>query len=161
MFNVVGPPALLVGMFVDIGAPELLVLAVIAVVVFGPEKLPQFARKAAKALRYVRQMAGSAQNQLRDELGPDFDDIDFADLNPKSFVRKHLLSDVEPIVDDVKRDLDDVGTLGRDTVDDATSAIEDAKTGMREPVELGGGVTAQAIPASAAPARTPYDPDAT
>lgn len=161
MFNDVGPPVLLVPMFVDIGASELLVLAVIAIVVFGPEKLPQFARKAAKVLRYVRQMAGSAQNQLREELGPDFDDLDFADLNPKAFVRKHLFSDVEPVVNDIKSDLNNVASLGRDTVKDATAAIEDVTSGAREPVQLGGGVTAKAVPAAATPVSTPFDPDAT
>jgi sec-independent protein translocase protein TatB len=159
MVNVMGPP--LVPMFIDIGAPELLMLAVIAVVVFGPEKLPEFARKAAKALRYVRQMAGSAQTQLRSELGPDFEDLDFADLNPKAFVRKHLLSDVEPVVSDVKNDLNDVASLGRGTVGDATAAIENVKDGVRRPVELGGGVTAKSIPVASTPAHTPYDPDAT
>lgn len=161
MVHGMGPPAIPVPMFIDIGAPELLVLAVVAVVVFGPEKLPEFARKAATTLRYVRQMAGSAQTQLRSELGPEFEDLDFADLNPKSFVRKHLLSDIEPLVGDVKNDLNEVGSFGRDAVDDATAAIEDAKAGARKPVELGGGVTAQAIPATDVPASTPYDPDAT
>lgn len=161
MVHGMGPLVMPVPMFIDIGAPELLVLAVVAVVVFGPEKLPEFARKAAKALRYVRQMAGSAQTQLRSELGPEFEDLDFADLNPKSFVRKHLLSDVEPMVDDVKKDLNELGNHGRSAVDDATAAIEGAKAEARTPVELGRGVTARAIPATDVPARTPYDPDAT
>lgn len=161
MVHGVGPPALLVPLFIDIGAPELLVLAIVAIVVFGPEKLPQFARKAAQALRYIRQMAGSAQSQLRSELGPEFDDLDITDLNPKSFVRKHLLSDIEPVVHDVRNDLNDAARIGRDGVDDATAAIEDVKAGARRPVDLGGGITATTVPTAATPASAPYDSDAT
>ena len=49
----------------DINAPEFLVLVVIAIVLFGPEKLPDFARKAARVLRYLRDIAGNAQDQLQ------------------------------------------------------------------------------------------------
>ena len=151
----------------DIGAPEILVLAVIAVIVFGPEKLPQFARKAAKALRYVRQLAGNAQTQLKGELGSDFDDIDFRDLNPKTFVTKHLLSDVEPLATEVKDELKGLGDLGKDTVGDATAAIDEAKTSARAKtrtsVSTRAGVTATVVPAlePAGAVVTPFDPDAT
>jgi sec-independent protein translocase protein TatB len=151
----------------DIGAPELLVLAVLAVIVFGPDKLPVLARKAAKALRYVRQMAGSAQNQLRGELGPDFDDLDFRDLNPKAFVQKHLLSDVDPLVNDVKDELAGISSLGKTTVADATAAIDEAKSGVRTKVSTGHNLTGQTLTATVVPAAasprisTPYDPDAT
>jgi sec-independent protein translocase protein TatB len=144
----------------DIGAPEILVLGILAVIVFGPDKLPGLARKAAKALRYVRQMAGSAQNQLKTELGPDFDDLDFRDLNPKAFVQKHLFSDVEPLVSDVQDQLKGIGSLGKETVSEATTAIDEAKRGTRT-ITTGNGVVATVIPALAGPRiTTPYDPDA-
>lgn len=148
----------------DIGAPEVLVLAVIAVIVFGPERLPQLARKAAKAVRYVRQMAGSAQTQLKSELGDDFDNLDFRDLNPKAFVTKHLLSDIEPMVNDAKAELKSVSSLGKETVKEATDAIDDAKAGakQRKSISTGKGVTATVVPAMAGPRiSTPFDPDAT
>ncbi|QDP97823.1 twin-arginine translocase subunit TatB [Microlunatus elymi] len=150
----------------DIGAPEILVLAVIAVIVFGPEKLPQFARKAAKALRYVRQMAGSAQTQLKSELGTDFDDLDFRDLNPKTFVAKHLLGDIEPLANDMKDELKGLGSLGKDTVGEATAAINEAKSSARvttrTSVSTRAGVTATMVPAlEPVTAGTPFDPDAT
>ena len=76
-------------------------LLVIAVILFGPERLPELARKAARTIRYIRTMADSAQRQLKDELGPEFSDLDVRDLNPKTCVRKHLLDEVEPVVADV------------------------------------------------------------
>jgi sec-independent protein translocase protein TatB len=146
----------------DIGAPELLVLGVLAVIVFGPDRLPQLARKAAQALSYVRTLAGNAQGQLKKELGPDFDDVDFRDLNPKAFVTKHLLADVQPLVDEVKDEVKGIGSLGKDTVSEATKAIDEAKRGTRTSITTGNGVTATVAPALAGPRiRTPYDPDAT
>ena len=89
-------------LLLDINAPEFVLLLVLAVILFGPERLPDLARKAARLLRYVRTMASSAQEQLTKELGPGFEDMDIRDLNPRTFVQKHLLDDVEPIIADVK-----------------------------------------------------------
>ncbi|NRQ35597.1 Sec-independent protein translocase subunit TatB [Nonomuraea sp. NN258] len=74
---------------------EICALIVIALLVFGPEKLPQAAAQAGKALRNVRRMANNARDDLRAGLGPEFSNFDPADLNPKNFVRKHLLDDIE------------------------------------------------------------------
>jgi sec-independent protein translocase protein TatB len=82
-----------------IGPLELVVIAVVAVLVFGPDRLPEFARTAGRLLRQVRQMVNNAQNDLRSELGPEFADLELQDLNPKNFVRKHLL---DPMDEDEK-----------------------------------------------------------
>jgi sec-independent protein translocase protein TatB len=78
-----------------IGPLELVVIAIVAVLVFGPDRLPEFARTAGRLLRQVRQMVSNAQNDLRNELGPEFADLELQDLNPKNFVRKHLLEGVD------------------------------------------------------------------
>jgi sec-independent protein translocase protein TatB len=82
-----------------IGPLELVVIAIVAVLVFGPDRLPEFARTAGRLLRQVRQMVTNAQNDLRNELGPEYADLELQDLNPKNFVRKHLL---EPMDEDDK-----------------------------------------------------------
>jgi sec-independent protein translocase protein TatB len=79
----------------DIGLPEFLVLAVVALFVFGPDKLPDVARQAGKLLRQGRAMLTQAKSQLSDELGPEFADLDLNDLNPRSLVKKHLLDDLD------------------------------------------------------------------
>ncbi len=146
----------------DMGAPEILVLAILAVIFFGPDKLPLMARKAGKAVRYVRQMAGNAQTQIRTELGPDYDDLDFRDLNPKAFVQKHLLADVDPLVNEVKDELAGITSLGKGTVAEATAAIDEAKSGVRTEISTGRNLTATVVPvAEVARIHTPYDPDAT
>lgn len=139
----------------DIGAPEFLLLIVAAVILFGPEKLPEFARKAARVVNYVRGIASNAQQQLGAELGPGFENMDIRDLNPKAFIQKHLLDDVEPILADVKGELTEASTIGRAGVEDVTSAIAGVK-------QVSGGGPADLLGA-ATPTRvlTPFDRDAT
>ena len=77
----------------DLSLPKLLILAVLALVVFGPNELPKIASQAGRFLRDLRRIAEGAQSDLREGLGPDFADFDVSDLNPRKFVTKHLLSD--------------------------------------------------------------------
>jgi len=53
-----------------VGLPELAVIAFVAVLVFGPDKLPEFARQAGRLARQVRGFANQARDELREELGP-------------------------------------------------------------------------------------------
>lgn len=78
----------------DLSLTKLLVLAVIALIVFGPHELPKIASQAGRALRELRRIAEGAKADLREGLGPEFQDFDFEDLNPRRFVQKHLLDDV-------------------------------------------------------------------
>ncbi|GAA3442130.1 sec-independent translocase [Planomonospora venezuelensis] len=75
--------------------PEIAALVVIALLVFGPEKLPQAAAQAGRTLRNLRRLANNARDDLKTGLGPEFADFDPTDLNPKNFVRKHLTADLE------------------------------------------------------------------
>jgi sec-independent protein translocase protein TatB len=77
----------------DLSVGKLLVLAVIAIVVFGPERLPKVAAQAGRALRELRRMAEGATQDLREGLGPEFSEFDVSDLDPRNFVRKHLFDD--------------------------------------------------------------------
>jgi sec-independent protein translocase protein TatB len=78
-------------MFFDIGPLELIALAVIALLVLGPDKLPRYAADAARVLRQVRRMANDAKAEVSRELGPELQDISMTDLNPRTLVHKHLL----------------------------------------------------------------------
>jgi sec-independent protein translocase protein TatB len=78
----------------DLSIPKLLVLAVIALVIFGPNELPKIASQAGRALRDLRRIAEGAKNDLREGLGPEFADFEIEDLNPKRFVQKHLFDDL-------------------------------------------------------------------
>ncbi|MER5769239.1 sec-independent translocase [Streptomyces sp. NPDC001985] len=77
-------------MFNDIGALELVTLVVLAVLVFGPDKLPKVIQDVTGFIRKVRDFSDNAKQDIRSELGPEFKDFDFEDLNPKTFLRKQL-----------------------------------------------------------------------
>ncbi|KQX13817.1 preprotein translocase [Streptomyces sp. Root431] len=77
-------------MFSDIGALELVALVVLAVLVFGPEKLPKVIQDVSRFIKKVRDFSDSAKEDIRSELGPEFKDFEFEDLNPKTFLRKQL-----------------------------------------------------------------------
>lgn len=84
-----------------IGLPELTVIVVIAIVVFGPDRLPEFARQAGRLVRQVRKFSQSARDDIRAELGPEFSEFELSDLDPRKAVRKHILDawdeDDEPV----------------------------------------------------------------
>lgn len=79
----------------DLSFLKIAVLGVIALVVFGPDQLPKMAAQAGRALRDVRRLAEGARADLQEHLGPEFSEFDLNDLNPKSFVRKHLLDGLD------------------------------------------------------------------
>lgn len=80
-------------MFGQLGWGEILVILLVGLFVFGPERLPGVARDAGKMLRQLRSMANGVRDDIRSELGPEVADLDLASLNPRTFVAKHLLGD--------------------------------------------------------------------
>jgi sec-independent protein translocase protein TatB len=84
----------------DVGLPEFAVLAIVAIFVFGPDRLPEVARQAGRMLRSLRQTLAAAKAQVAEELGPEYADFDLRDLNPRALVQKHLLDDLDDLDDD-------------------------------------------------------------
>lgn len=77
----------------NLGPMEILVIAIVGLIVVGPDKLPELAREAGRMLRTLREMANGARTQLRDELGPEFADVDLRNLNPRTAIRRAVLGD--------------------------------------------------------------------
>jgi sec-independent protein translocase protein TatB len=77
-------------MFFDIGLGEVLGLAVLAMFLVGPERLPKVASEAAKWVKKIRELANTATAELKENLGPGFEDLQPKDLNPKTFVKKQI-----------------------------------------------------------------------
>jgi sec-independent protein translocase protein TatB len=74
-----------------IGLPEFFVIAVVAMLVFGPDRLPEFARQAGRMVRQLRMLSRQARDDIRAELGPDYADFELRDLDPRRAIRKHIL----------------------------------------------------------------------
>lgn len=80
-----------------IGLPEMAVIAFVAVLVFGPDKLPDLARQAARFIKQMKALATTTRDDLRSELGPEYSDLQLRDLDPRAIVRKHI---AEAMADD-------------------------------------------------------------
>jgi sec-independent protein translocase protein TatB len=81
-----------------IGGQEFFALAVIALLVLGPEKLPRYAADAARWLRQARALIARARAEVADQLGPEFADVSLKDLNPRTFVTRQLFDgDPDPL----------------------------------------------------------------
>jgi sec-independent protein translocase protein TatB len=103
--------------FFNLGPFEIGVLVIVALVVFGPDRLPTLARDAARMIKTLRDLAQGARTQLRDELGPELGNIDLASLNPRTALRRALLDDDE----------DESAVAGRSTtVPEPSAAVEPA-----------------------------------
>jgi len=82
------------------GVPEIGLILVVALLLFGPEKLPELAKQAAGFIRTVRKMADNAKNDLGREMGEDFSDLDLRSLDPREIVRRNFLDlDDDPRLD--------------------------------------------------------------
>lgn len=86
------------------GWPELATLLLLTLFIVGPDRLPSVARDAGRALRTLRTTVKGMTDDLKTELGPEFQDVDLRSLHPKTFVTKHLLGD-----DDDETTLDLIG----------------------------------------------------
>ena len=86
-------------MFANVGWGEMLVLVIAGLVILGPERLPGAIRWTSSTLRQARDYISGATSQLRDDLGPEFDDLrePLSQLNklrgmtPRAALTKHLL----------------------------------------------------------------------
>ncbi|MEV7781449.1 sec-independent translocase [Kitasatospora sp. NPDC088351] len=145
-------------MFSDVGSLEVLTLVIMAIVIFGPDKLPKLIQDTMGFIRKIRSFADSAKEDIRSELGPEFQDFEFEDLHPKTFVRKQLMGGNEdPLGLKEMRDTLDI----RSVLDDKPAATVNGRAGT---VSMDKSAAAPAASAGAPlqpGERPPFDPDAT
>ena len=70
---------------------KLLVIGVIAVFLLGPERLPYYASQLARLVKSIRGMADGAKERMREEMGPDFDDIDWKKMDPRQYDPRRII----------------------------------------------------------------------
>jgi sec-independent protein translocase protein TatB len=77
---------------------KFVVIAVIAVFLLGPERIPHYAAQLGRLVRSIRDMADGAKDRLREEMGPDFDDVDWKKLDPRQYDPRRIIR--EALLDD-------------------------------------------------------------
>ncbi|MEU3933696.1 sec-independent translocase [Streptomyces sp. NPDC029044] len=149
-------------MFNDIGPLELVTLIVLAVLVFGPDKLPKVIQDVTRTIRKIREFSESAKNDIREELGPEFKDFEFEDLNPKTFIRKQLDNEDLGLKEirngfDLKKEMAEVTDAVHSRESDASSGSSAGAAGSS-----GGRIDMTKKPETPGPDdRPPFDADAT
>ncbi|NUL46301.1 Sec-independent protein translocase TatB [Cellulosimicrobium funkei] len=93
-----------------INGAELIILALLAVLILGPEKLPEYARKLTEWIRNLRRMAEGAKTQFREETGTDFDEIDWKKYDPRQYDPRRIIKDA--LADPVDEDASASGASG-------------------------------------------------
>lgn len=146
-----------------IGTSELFVLMIAALFILGPERLPSAAVWLARTIKQVREYATGAREQLKDELGPELDELrkplaelqQLRGLKPRSVITKHLLDGDDSFLFAPKS----VGAEVTETFDDiqGSTPAQLTKPSMNAPSP----VPNTAAPAPAVREPPPFDPDAT
>lgn len=155
----------------NIGPMEFLVLALVGIVILGPDRLPGFARDAARLLRTLRDMATGARQQLKDELGPEFADVDLRNLNPRTAVQRAVFGDEMPdfrkfsptamVRDAIFADEETEGAAATSSEPDAPVSMTKPSAPTASPSANGTGSRNGARPRPRPRPSTSYDDDAT
>jgi sec-independent protein translocase protein TatB len=129
---------------------KLLIIGLIAVFLLGPDRLPHYAGQLAKLVRNLRDMANGAKDRMREEMGPDFDDVDWKKLDPRQYDPRRIIR--EALLDDEPEP-----TISRPTKDDdeTTDAAEAATA-----ADVDSGATAEKTTVGAGTV-PPFDSEAT
>lgn len=99
---------------------KLIIIAVIAVFLVGPDRLPGYAATLARMVKSLRSLAEGAKDRMREEMGPEFDEVDWTKLDPRQYDPRRIIRDAL---------LDDSGSASAA----ASTVIEDEKPVATEP----------------------------
>jgi len=124
----VGLP-ILSGVF-GINGSEFLVIILVAVIVVGPQRLPEYTRKLTQMVRQLRVFLDNARSQIAEEVGPEMADLDLSSLDPRQYdprkiVRDALGEDIDAIREDLAHPFRSVGSAAKEMSDDAAQAVND------------------------------------
>ena len=85
-------------MFNGLTIEKLLLIGLVAALLIGPERLPRYAEGLAHLTRRVREWVGTARTRVKDEMGEDFDDVDWRTLDPRQYDPRRIIR--EALLDD-------------------------------------------------------------
>lgn len=87
--------------FLGLTLDKLIVIGIIAAIILGPERLPAAAERLAGLVRGVRDMANGAKDRMREEMGPEFDEVDWRKLDPRQYDPRRIVR--EALQDDAPK----------------------------------------------------------
>lgn len=124
-----------------INGGELLVLVVLALLLLGPEKIPQYLRTLREWIHKARVFAEGAKTQFKEETGTDFDDVDWQKYDPRQYDPRRVIREAlaEPI-EDIETSLKDA----KNTVHDAADTV--AEKPVERPTLTQAEIMAAAVP---------------
>ena len=147
---------------IGINGGEILLLVLIAILVLGPNRMPEYAAKLARGIRQARVMAEGAKGQLKEQLGPEYKDVNWRQYDPRQYDPRRIVRQalIEPIDEAVAPVRDAAAGVGAAAAGGAAAGGAAAKAGTRQaPAAL---PPAELDPTSYDPDRpTPWDTDAT
>ena len=113
-----------------INGSEFLVIILVAVIVVGPQRLPEYTRKLTQMVRQLRVFLDNARSQIAEEVGPEMADLDLSSLDPRQYdprkiVRDALGEDIDAIREDLAHPFRTVGSAAKEMSDDAAQAVND------------------------------------
>ena len=116
-----------------ISGSEFLVIILVAVIVVGPQRLPEYTRKLTQMVRQLRVFLDNARSQIAEEVGPEMADLDLSSLDPRQYdprkiVRDALGEDIDAIREDLAHPFRSVGSAAKEASDDAAQAVNDVVT---------------------------------
>ena len=85
-------------MFFGLTIEKLLLIGVIAALIIGPERLPKYAEGLARLTKRAREAMQGAKTRMRDEMGPEFDEVDWRKLDPRQYDPRRIIR--EALLDD-------------------------------------------------------------
>ena len=118
---------------------KFVILAIIAVFVLGPDRLPHYAAQLAKLVKQLRRMVDGAKDQLSAEMGDEFNDVDWRKLDPRQYDPRRIIRDA--LIDEAVRPVAPITAVPDAVVSQAdaaafAAAAASAAAGNR-PLELG------------------------
>jgi sec-independent protein translocase protein TatB len=72
---------------------KILIIGIVAVFLLGPQRLPMYAQKLAQFVKALRSFADNAKDRMRDEMGPEFDEIEWQKLDPRQYDPRRIIRD--------------------------------------------------------------------
>ncbi|MGB3259077.1 MAG: twin-arginine translocase TatA/TatE family subunit [Ornithinimicrobium sp.] len=145
----------------NLGSGEIFLILILAVVILGPSKLPEYAASLARLVRTLRDMAEGAKTQIKEEMGPAFDDVNWDQLDPRQYDPRRIVREALATPSDKTKTTAELAGMGSvDPPGGAPSRRKASASAGPDDGDLGEPTPKKALrPAAVRRPRQRFDPD--